>query len=619
MTRSISFKLIGAVGLAVILIISIFSFIILRSHSEVLLDEMERHTLQLSDAVKNGTKYDMLLNHRDHILESIKQTGKPECIQSVRIFNKSGEIIYAADTSQIGNMVDKKAEACFACHAENEPIQKLSISDRTRIFKMHPDAPNVMGVINPIYNDRSCWDADCHAHTQDKTVLGVLDITVCLKSYDESMAESKIKMLEFALIAIILLGAIIWFFVRYLVFKPVKELVYATKTIASGNLNYRISRVGDDELGALARSFNHMTQKLSEARMQLFHSDKMASLGRLAAGVAHEINNPLTGILTYSSYLLKHTKNKPELQNDLAVIVRETKRSRDIVKGLLDFARQSVPKKNLADIHEIIDRAVGVIENQLSLSHIKLIQNFADALPKIKVDSNQIQQVFINLIENAAYAVGKKGGTISVEIEDTRIDPYGFAQIKGATCAKGHDLIDPSVKIDGMPSIKVKARVDETEGIINLHPIYGKNQNHRYGIEIQDKREIDISCPVCSGSLMETGRKCPKCNAAVFFLEISSKGRMQGCSRKGCDWQEWMTLEKEGQKEFIKIRVKDTGSGISQEHLDKIFDPFFTTKGQKGTGLGLAVIWGIIDNHNGHIEVDSIQGEGTTFTIMLPV
>ncbi len=126
-----------------------------------------------------------------------------------------------------------------------------------------------------------------------------------------------------------------------------------------------------------------MTRKLSEARMQLFQSDKMASLGRLAAGVAHEINNPLTGVLTYSSFLLKRTQDQPDIQDDLKVIVRETIRSREIVKSLLDFARQSVPKKSEADINEIIERAVSVVQNQLSLNNVELVKNLDPHLPAV--------------------------------------------------------------------------------------------------------------------------------------------------------------------------------------------------------------------------------------------
>lgn len=199
-----------------------------------------------------------------------------------------------------------------------------------------------------------------------------------------------------------------------------------------------------------------MTKKLSEARLQLFQSDKMASLGRLAAGVAHEINNPLTGVLTYSSFLLKREKN-PELQEDLKVIVRETKRSREIVKSLLDFARQSVPKKNEANLNEIIEHAISVVENQLSIDHIKLIRHLDPNLPAITVDSNQMQQVIINLLVNAHDAI-EKNGSITITSSKLSLSPLGITHIKKAICPKRHDLIDNEVKIDGMSSIKIKAR-----------------------------------------------------------------------------------------------------------------------------------------------------------------
>ena len=117
------------------------------------------------------------------------------------------------------------------------------------------------------------------------------------------LSSSEFRTIIFALIAIALLSLIIGIFVRKWIEKPVHELVNATEQVGTGNLNYVIKDLGSDELGLLAKSFNNMTQKLAEARLQLFQSDKMASMGRLAAGVAHEINNPLTAVLTYSSFL----------------------------------------------------------------------------------------------------------------------------------------------------------------------------------------------------------------------------------------------------------------------------------------------------------------------------
>ena len=136
-----------------------------------------------------------------------------------------------------------------------------------------------------------------------------------------------------------------------------------------------------------------MTQKLSEAQRQIYQSEKLAAVGQLAAGVAHEINNPLTGVLSYGSFLLKRAEDRPEFKEDLEVIVRETKRCREIVKGLLDFARQSPPEKQACDITEIVERAVRIVQTQLAAHRVELRRNLRTDLPKIHADANQLQQV----------------------------------------------------------------------------------------------------------------------------------------------------------------------------------------------------------------------------------
>lgn len=616
MFKKISLKLIIAVGVSITVIIGIYAYVTIRSQTVTLLRETENNNSELSETIKSSTRFDMLTNNWPHLHQIIKTIGNQSGILDVRIFNKEGNVIYSPNEDHIGMMVDKKAEACFTCHATDEPIQKLSISDRTRIFEI--DSGRVMGSINPIYNEPSCYEADCHAHSPDQTVLGVLDITVSLQPIDQRIASAKMEVLIFSIITILSISTVLLFFVKIWVDKPVSELVEATKIVGSGNLNFSIESQSEDELGMLARSFNNMTKKMAEARLQLFQSDKMASLGRLAAGVAHEINNPLTGILTYSSFLLKRTKNQPEFQEDLSVIVRETIRSREIVKGLLDFARQSVPKKNNAKINLIIDRAITVIENQLSINHIKLERKYDASLPAVTIDENQMQQVFINLIVNSIHAISGDNGKIDITTSIMRLKPYGLIQVKTALCPKGHDLIDDSVRVNSMPTIRVQAKIGNKEGYINLDPIYGKNRNH-YGIKLDHNALIDLSCPKCTSSLLDKKLKCPVCGGPVYFFEVAGQGTFQGCSTKGCDWQFWKHIEEEGPKEYLEIKVKDNGCGIPKEIISKIFDPFFTTKGQKGTGLGLAVIWGIIDNHNGRITVDSEFGKSTIFTIRLPV
>ena len=503
MQATVSSKLIAAVGIVAMAIIGIFAYLILTAHQRQLIAELERNAHQLSETVKSSTKYDMLLNQRESVHRIIQTIGKQEGIQKVRIFNKEGTIIFSTDGHDIGKMVDKQAEACYVCHAADQPLERLSIAQTTRIFAASPPA-RTLGIINPIYNEPSCWQSACHAHSQKQKVLGVLDITMSLAAVDRSMRTSQMRLLVFAVIAITAISLIIYLLVKNLVLQPVRQIVAATHHVARGELNYTINLDKHDEIGQLAKSFNDMTRQLSETQRQLYQSDKLASIGRLAAGVAHEINNPLTGVLTYSSYLLKRAEGQPEIKDDLEVIVRETKRCREIVRGLLDFARQSPPEKRQISINEVITHAVRIVQNQLAIHRVKLATELDPHLPLIAADVNQIQQVLINLFMNASDAIGKAGGTITI----------------------------------------VTAPADRT-------------------------------------------------------------------------WKDGPAGSEA--RAYIQIRITDDGCGIPAQDLNKIFEPFFTTKGQKGTGLGLAVVWGIIEKHNGQITVESDIGKGTVFTVFLPV
>jgi two-component system, NtrC family, sensor kinase len=616
--HKIGFKLIVVVGVTTFITMGIYAYITIRTQRADLLAEVERHGMQLSESVRNSTRYDMLLNQRERIHIIINEIGSDPAINEVRVLNKEGKIIYSSRKESISRMVDKQAESCYACHAADRPLERLSTSQRTRVFRIHPDSSRVLGIISPIYSERSCWDADCHAHSPQQQVLGVLDVTLSLADADERIQASTLQVGVFAISAILAASFIIGFFVNKWISLPVGALLNATKQVGGGNLGYTVPDLGKDDIGMLAQSFNTMTMKLSEARMQLFQSDKMASLGRLAAGVAHEINNPLTGVLTYGSFLLKRTQNHPELQEDLKVVVRETMRCREIVKSLLDFARQSIPKKTATNMNEIIDRAVSVVEHQVSIKGVKIVRSLGPELPSMTVDPNQMQQVFVNLIVNAADAIEDGGGVVTVSSKLLQLAPQGVAQVKSACCQKGHNLMTNDFKIEGLPAIRVKARYRDEEGFMMFDPLYGRNRNH-FDLEVKGHSDVEMVCPQCGISLLEEHGKCEKCGSRLLSFVVPSHGEFEACINQDCGWQRWIAVDSLGKQEYVELSVSDTGVGISKENLAKIFEPFFTTKGQKGTGLGLAVIWGIIDNHNGTISVDSEPGKGTTFRIRLPL
>ena len=417
MWKRISYKLIAATGGVAFAIIAVFAYLMLDAHRQQLLAEVERSASLLSETIKSSTRHDMLLNRSESVHRMINTIGAQEGIEKVRIFNKEGEIIRSTDPGDLGRMVDQHTEACDMCHAADEPLERVPASERTRIFTA-ASGTRTFGIINPIYNEPSCWQSECHAHEEDQKVLGVLDISMSLEEVERSIQAGRMRLLVFALIAIAAISLIINWLVKHMVLRPVGEIVKATRQVAEGDLTHAIETRKNDEIGKLAESFNVMMEKLAEARRQLLQSDKLSSIGRLAAGVAHEINNPLTGVLTYSSFLLKHAEGRPELKEDLEVIVRETKRCREIVKGLLDFSRQSASATRPTPVNEIVRNACRIVEHQLSIQKIQIDMQLPEESLVVNADMAQLEQVLVNLLVNAADAIGEAGGIIAI---DTRL------------------------------------------------------------------------------------------------------------------------------------------------------------------------------------------------------
>ena len=239
LTNRIGLKLTLSVVLTILVVIGIFSYFSIQSQVQSLLMEVERHAHQLSDHLKSDTEYDMMHNDRERIHDGIRRVGSQESIDRIRVFNKAGEVIYSSDSSEIGKMVDKKAESCYLCHSAGEPLDHLEMDDRTRIFRPTPDSPRLLGIINPIYNSESCWTAACHAHPESQTVLGVLDVTMPLAKVDRNIRRSEIAVAILAVSAIIIMSVMVGYLVQWWINRPVQDLLTATRQVAGGNLAYR--------------------------------------------------------------------------------------------------------------------------------------------------------------------------------------------------------------------------------------------------------------------------------------------------------------------------------------------------------------------------------------------
>jgi two-component system NtrC family sensor kinase len=240
------------------------------------------------------------------------------------------------------------------------------------------------------------------------------------------------------------------------VYRPVKELIRGTHRVANGDLEYRLPVRSDDELGDLAASFNKMTAKVADVQAHieeqvrrktaelervhktLLSSEKMASIGKLAATVAHEINNPLFGILTYARLvlreLLKHDiPGRDELAEQLQTIERESKRCGELVKNLLTFSRQAPSHREPNDLNTIVRRAVLLVKHKLDMQGIRLEESFPADLPPVECDANQIQQVVLVLMVNASEAM-PKGGVLSVSTGIDDASEQGAVHVKDSGC-----------------------------------------------------------------------------------------------------------------------------------------------------------------------------------------
>ena len=409
----------------------------------------------------------------------------------------------------------------------NTSLQKFLVLRRyEKNFMVYQDAPTHKTFIDTYKTFPADKEIDNYAilvsklyelYKDEKTSIEMLRLKAReIQSFTENLSKKErtdisaiIKksmwMLFLALLTIIILGTIINIKLATSIALPIRKLEKITKKIASGDFSEAIEVSGRDEIASLERSFNQMEEKLKSAmdslgktvemlqekQAQLVESEKLASIGKLAAGIAHEINNPLTSVLTFSSLLLEQCPEDDPRHGRLKMIVKETTRARNIVRHVLSFAKEAPLRAEKININKPVTEIVESLIAQEAFKGIELDLDLANDLPDIFIDPVQIGQVVLNILLNATHAIISPG------------------KIQVSTRAAGN---------------------------------------------------------------------------------------------------------------FIELIVSDTGKGIPEEHLQKIFDPFFTTKDKsKGTGLGLAVSYGIIKKHGGDIEVRSTVNEGSTFIVRLPL
>ncbi|MEJ2519684.1 MAG: ATP-binding protein [Desulfuromonadales bacterium] len=437
LSKSLISKFTFRTGLVLLVTISLFAYINVSALKEVFLQDAKDDVETVSEIILHTTHFQMLEDNRQRVYEMIQEVCQHDKIDRIRLYSPAGHVHFSTQEKEIG----KSREAI-------------------------------------------------------STIFGgtlMLLIIIALSWMTQSM-----------------------------VIDPVHDLLLHARKVANMELDSQLQLKSNDEIGELSDAFNSMTVKLKDARDeyqklnetleakvierteeiaqvndQLVRSEKLASLGQLVAGIAHEINNPLAGILMFANMFADDDRLDQEQRDDALTIVHETKRCADIVKRLLDFSRTSIPDKQVRSLSEIMESTLALVEHHAEVNDVEIIRKYDDDLPDMEVDPNQMEQVFINLLVNACHAM-PLGGRLTISMRTNRA------------------------------------------------------------------------------------------------------------------------------RDRVITTIEDTGQGITEENLGRIFDPFFTTKNQdlngiSGTGLGLSVSYGIIQNHGGQIKVQSAVGRGTLFTIDLPV
>ena len=430
---------------AMVVIFALLGYLNVRLHRQ----HLEQNTLvsaeRVSDVIKHSTTDYMLVNDQEGLYHSIKTMASEPGMEKIRIFDKEGRITYTTDDSEQNHVVDKTAEACYACHAQSQPLARLNRPDRFRIYRNAAGA-RVLGIITPIENQPSCSNAACHAHPAEQQILGVLDTNLSLAKADVQVAESSRRMIAYTGCALLLIALLSWFFVWQVVGHPVKALKRGTERLAAGDLGYQIEVRSRDEIGELANSFNgmslqlqsehnenlswtrtleerveHKTRELKRAHEHALHTEKMASIGKMAAVLAHEINNPLSGILTYAKLLRKWIDrdsaglaHRQDICDSLDLIASESRRCGDLVKNLLTFSRTSPMNLQPTHLNQVVDRSLRLVQHQLDLASIQVQPVLDPDLPQVLCDAAQIEQVILALVMNALDAM-PQGGNLWIE------------------------------------------------------------------------------------------------------------------------------------------------------------------------------------------------------------
>ncbi len=482
-------------------------------------------------AIVEGALYtSMLENDKSTLHGTLDIINTMPGIDDVNLYDQNDNLAYSSFTAETEYHSNPD---CIACHSNLSEMfarreRSYTIIDEKSDCSMNPNRPGQRHLLirRPILNEMSCYTASCHAHSETDEVLGSLIIRMPLKDLDNALHKSSVEFLLMALIITVIIVPTLILFTRKKIKNPLNSIIRASEAVSAGEMKTRLDIRPDllDDMKMVSLAFNNMldhidnateelenwskqleykvqkkSEELSEAQNELINVERIASLGKLSASVAHEINNPLSGILVYTKLVYKQLdaqdmdpEKKENMLRKLKLIEAETKRCGDIVKGLLDFSQKDQDDFEVRHLNDLVKETHDLMMHHIKIANITFLTDLSARSDLIFCSPNQIKQACIALLVNASEAVTDNG--------------------------------------------------------------------------------------------------------------------------------EIVLRTKNSERDTVRLEISDNGSGIAPEDIPHIFEPFFSTKRDaRGIGLGLPIVHGIVQNHGGRIEVDSVTGRGTTMSLVFPL
>jgi two-component system NtrC family sensor kinase len=435
-------KLIIAVGVLLFSGSLVFGYIYFNYQEQVMFENIEAHARLAVALAAKGVRHGMLTADSDVIQQAIDTLSDAEDVLLIRIYDTNGKIAYSSLKKEAGSTADKSSSVYDHIEGKAPPPEILTTTGGEKVLEYY----------TPVMNEQPCYTASCHFHKEGEQVLGVLEGNFSATSVEDARRRMFLGTLVLGGLFVILISVFLIIIISKFVTNPVSILEGGMKRLARGDLDQLIEIDTSDEMGMLARTFNTMawdiklyrarlegwteelqkevekkTAEIKKAQEQMLEAEKLASLGRLSAGVAHELNSPLTGIITFAHLVHDRIpRGDKQALDDINVIIAQADRCSSIIKGLLGFARKGPSERTSVDLNELVQSTVSMLSRQKNFKDIAVEMDLKDDLSSVTADPNQIQQVILNIFTNSADEMSD-GGEVRISTRET---PDGYVEVE---------------------------------------------------------------------------------------------------------------------------------------------------------------------------------------------